>query len=170
MYAGGTCVTMASENLNDLITDLKNEQEDISNWMRINKLELNASKSEFMVVGHRRKLNRVGEKIKYLGINMHKSLNWEEQYKTVKNKLKRGISSLRKLKDLLPQRKLNQVYKALFESHLRYDQGRWKESRARGADRSKRAPTTLGQQIYPRNGGHPRHFLGISWAMPLTVI
>ena len=23
-----------------------------------------------------------------------------------------------------------------------------------------RAPTTLGQQIYPRNGGHPRHFLG----------
>ena len=29
-----------------------------------------------------------------------------------------------------------------------------------GADRSKRAPTTLGQQIYPRNGGHPRHFFG----------
>ena len=39
-------------------------------------------------------------------------------------------------------------------------QGRRKESRARGADRSKRAPTTLGQQIYPRNGRHPRHFLG----------
>ena len=29
-----------------------------------------------------------------------------------------------------------------------------------GADRSKRAPTTLGQEIYPRNGGHLRHFLG----------
>ena len=41
-----------------------------------------------------------------------------------------------------------------------YSQGRRKESRARGADRSKRAPTTLGQQKYPRNGGHPRHFLG----------
>ena len=35
-----------------------------------------------------------------------------------------------------------------------------KDSRARGADRSKRAPTTLGQQMYPRNGGHPRHFFG----------
>ena len=35
---------------------------------------------------------------------------------------------------------------------------------------SKSAPTTLGQQIYPRNRGHPRHFLGISWAMPLTII
>ena len=21
-------------------------------------------------------------------------------------------------------------------------------------------PTTLGQKVYPRNGGHPRHFLG----------
>ena len=39
-------------------------------------------------------------------------------------------------------------------------QGDRKESRARGADRSKRAPTTLGQQIHPRNGGHLRHFLG----------
>ena len=28
------------------------------------------------------------------------------------------------------------------------------------AYRSKRAPTTLGQQVYPRNRGHPRHFQG----------
>ena len=41
-----------------------------------------------------------------------------------------------------------------------YIKGRRKESRARGADRSKRAPTTLGQQIYPINEGHRRHFLG----------
>ena len=65
---------------------------------------------------HIRKLNRVGnevpnlflnnevikrvEKIKYLGINVGENLNWEEQYKTVKNKLKGGMSSLRKLKDI----------------------------------------------------------------------
>ena len=110
--------------------------------MRINKLSLNVSKSECIVVGHRRNLNTVGdelpnfvlnnvaikrvEKIKYLGINIDESLNWEEQYKTVKNKLKGGISSLRKLKDILPQRKLEQVYKAaLFESHLRYGNIVW---------------------------------------------
>ena len=39
-------------------------------------------------------------------------------------------------------------------------QGRQKESRARGANRSNRAPTTLSQQKYPRNGGHPMHVLG----------
>ena len=42
----------------------------------------------------------------------------------------------------------------------RFYQGRRKDSRARGADRSKKAPTTLGQYIYSGNGGLPRHFLG----------
>ena len=67
--------------------------ENISNSVRINKLSLNASKSEFMVVGHRRKLSRLGdelpkfvlnnevikrvEKIKYLGINIDESRNWK---------------------------------------------------------------------------------------------
>ena len=89
-----------------------------------------------MVVGYRRKVNRVGdevtnlvlnnevikrlEKIKYLLITINGRLNCGEQYKTVKNKVKRGISSLRKLHDILPLRKLEQVYKALFESHHRY--------------------------------------------------
>ena len=43
----------------------------------------------------------------------------------MKNKLKGGISYLRKLKDILPQRKLEQVYKDLFESHLRYGDIVW---------------------------------------------
>ena len=50
---------------------------------------------------------------------------WEKQYKTVKNKLKGGISSLRKLKDILSQRKLEQVFKALFKSHLCYGDIVW---------------------------------------------
>ena len=43
---------------------------------------------------------------------------------------------------------------------IQYDQARRKDNRARGADRSKKAPTTFGQQMYPRNGVHPRHFFG----------
>ena len=61
----------------------------------------------------------------YLGINIDESLHWKEQYKAIKNKLKGGLSSLRKLKNILPQRKLDQVYKALFESHLRYGNIVW---------------------------------------------
>ena len=104
MYADDTCVNIVSENLNELLTDLKNELENISNWMRINKLILNSSKSEYMVIGHRRQLNKIGndlpdlvldnevikrvDKTKYLGINIDESLNWKEQYKAIRNKLK----------------------------------------------------------------------------------
>ena len=65
------------------------------------------------------------KKRKYLGINIDESLNWEEKYVTIKNKQKGGISSLRKLKDILPQRKHEKVYKALFESNLRYGDIVW---------------------------------------------
>ena len=49
-YVYAKCVTIASEDLNDVVTDLKNELETISNWIRANKLSLNASKSESIVV------------------------------------------------------------------------------------------------------------------------
>ena len=100
MYADDTCVNIASENQNELLTDLKNELENVSNWMRINKLSVNASKSEYMVIGHWRQLNKIGndlpdlvlnnevikrvDKTKYLGINIDESLNWKEQYKDIK--------------------------------------------------------------------------------------
>lgn len=40
-----------SEKLNELLTDLQNELENLSNRMRINKLSLSASKSEYTVIG-----------------------------------------------------------------------------------------------------------------------
>ena len=50
---------------------------------------------------------------------------WNEQCKNLKGKTKNALSSLRKLKNILPQFKLDQVYKALLESHLRYSDELW---------------------------------------------
>ena len=85
-----------------------------------------------MVVGHKRQTNRIhgpfevninggpikrAKKVKYLGVTV--DLTWNEQYKNLKGKIKNALSSLRKLKNILLQTKLDQVYKALLESHLR---------------------------------------------------
>ena len=48
------------------------------------------------------------------------TLSWKEQYKAIKNKRKRGLNSFRKPKNILSQRRLELVYKAIFEGHLRY--------------------------------------------------
>ena len=63
--------------------------------------------------------------VKYLGVTIDEKLFWNKQYKRLKCKLKRGLSSLRKLKNILPQWKLDQVYRVLFESHLRHGDELW---------------------------------------------
>ena len=140
MYADDTSVTCFAEDVEELYNDLQNELINISDWMRQNKMSLNAKKSEFMIIGHKRQLNRIqnpirldigGEElkrvheVKYLGVSVDESLSWTVQYKKLKSKLKSGLSSILKLKNILPQTKLDQVYRALLESHLRYCNQIW---------------------------------------------
>ena len=103
--------------------------------MRSNKLSLKASKSEFLIVGHKSRLNGIEkpvqlmtdedsvrrvQKVKYLGLAVDENLTWNEQCKSLKDKIKYGLPSIRKIANILPQTKLEQVYRALVESHLRY--------------------------------------------------
>ena len=65
------------------------------------------------------------QKVKYLGITVDENLTWNEQYKNLQGTIKNALSSLWKLKNILPQSQLDQVYKALLESHLRYCDKLW---------------------------------------------
>ena len=93
-----------------------------------------------MVVGHKRQTNHIYgplevninggpikrvKEVKYLGVTVEENLTWNDQYKNLKGKIKSALSSLRKLKNILPQTKLDQVYKALLDSHLRYSDELW---------------------------------------------
>ena len=64
-------------------------------------------------------------KTKYLGLTVDDKLCWDEQYKSVKGKVVGGLASTRKLKNILPQFQLLNVYQALVESHLRYANVIW---------------------------------------------
>ena len=140
MYANDTSVTYSAEDLAELCNDLKTEVENIAEWLRQNKLSLNTDKTEYMVVGHKRQINNISEpieikineepitrdqKVKYLGTMVDEILTWYEQYKWLKGKIKIALSSLQKLKNILPQSKLDLVYRALLESHLRYSDELW---------------------------------------------
>ena len=62
---------------------------------------------------------------KSLGITVDERLNWERQYKTVHKKSRGGLQSLRRLKNILPQSSLSNVYRALIESHIQYADVIW---------------------------------------------
>ena len=133
MYADGTAVT--AEDIETICDDLKDELTNISKWMRSNKLSLHAFKSDFLIVGHKMHHNSIqkpvqltidknsvwrAQKVEHLGLETDENLTWNEQYKCFKNKIKCGLSSIRVLENILLQTKLEQVYRALVESLLRY--------------------------------------------------
>ena len=93
-----------------------------------------------MIIGHPRKINNIEvheplrlndyeikrvTNSKSLGIIVIEGLNWERQYKTVHNKSRGGLPSLRRLKNILPQSSLSNVYRALIESHIRCADVTW---------------------------------------------
>ena len=140
MYADDTSISSSSENPLQLLEDLKRELERIMDWLRQNKLSLNVDKCEYMFLGNDKQLSKISEianikinkdeikrvnKTEYLGLTIEESLSWNQQYKIVKGKLKGGLNSIRKLREILPQSQLCLVYQALVESHLRYGNLIW---------------------------------------------
>ena len=114
MYADDTHVTITSNNLEDLLENAQRELLNISEWMRINKRTANPKKTEYMLIGHPRKVNKLGvseplmlnnaeikrtKKTKSLGVIVDEGLNWEQHFKVVKGKVRGGLSSLKKLKN-----------------------------------------------------------------------
>ena len=140
MYADDTHCTIASANPKDLFENTQKEIVNIAEWMRTNKLSANPQKTEFMIIGNCKQLKKIDDipklelnkaeikqvqKTKSLGIIVDENLSWKEHFKQVKSKVSNGLAALKKLKNILPQSKLCQVYRALVESHMRYANVIW---------------------------------------------
>ena len=158
MYADDTHVTLTSMNIDELVHKAQEELTHISKYMRLNKLSANPQKTEYMIIGHPRRAKKVEvhetlklngsdikqvKKTKSLRVVVDGRLNWEEQFQTVMRKVHGGLASLKKLKNILPQSQLSNVYRALVESHMRHADVIWgslsksrKESLQRLQDRA----------------------------------
>ena len=59
MYADDTHITLTSSNIDVLLTNANKELRKISEWMRVNKLSANPDKTEYMIIGHPWRTNKV---------------------------------------------------------------------------------------------------------------
>ena len=113
IYADDTNVTIVSEDIEKLVFEAQQELLNLSEWMRINKLSPNPAKTEYMIIGHSRKVNTLNisnalmlndsairrvTKTKSLGVTVDENLKWGEHFNTVKSKICGGLVSLKKLK------------------------------------------------------------------------
>ena len=125
IYADDTSITIASDDVAKLFEDAHQELSNLSEWMRVNKLSPNPKKTEFMIIGHPLKtknlelpevlklnnsdIKRV-DKTKSLGVIVDEKLNRDAQFKRTKGKMSGGLAALKKLKNVVPQSQLCNVY------------------------------------------------------------
>ena len=61
MYADDTHLTYAGDNADNIQLHLNQDLENVHNWLRANKLTLNMTKTEFMLIGSRQRLSTLTE-------------------------------------------------------------------------------------------------------------
>ena len=111
MYADDTHLTFASKNI-ETINDVMNHDLSIVNtWLTANKLTLNSSKTEFMLIGSRQRLGTydtspkliIGgdiikqvSSVKSLGVHIDEKLSWNLHIEKIAKKITSGIGAIKR--------------------------------------------------------------------------
>ena len=61
MYAGDSHLTYKGNKADDIQSSLKQDLENVHDWLRANKLTLNMTKTEFILIGSRQRLSTLAD-------------------------------------------------------------------------------------------------------------
>ena len=138
-FADDTFIIYNSKKLKTIETVINTELKGVIKWLGLNKLSLNATKTELIFFHSRRrpvnydsisirfnglKLAPV-EHVKYLGMYLDSYLSWEYHIHELSKKLSRANGILSKLRYNSPFKVCLQVYYSIFYSHLIYGCNTW---------------------------------------------
>ena len=139
LYADDTtlCATLSQTWNIDDNTKLNTELDGISNWMKLNRLSLNSTKTKAMIF-HTPQRNVKYPSLKidntqvefvqnfnFLGINLNQHLKWDPHIDLVIKKISKTIGVMKRLKNFLPSRVLLNIYHTLIGPHLNYGISLW---------------------------------------------
>ena len=127
-----------SKDLKELEKTVNEELKKLSLWLNINRLALNVGKTNFVIfrspnkksnhnvtIIMNKKALQQKDHVKYLGILLDEHLNWKYQVNQVSLKISRGIGILAKLKPVLNDKLLRNIYFSLVYSYLSYGVHAW---------------------------------------------
>ena len=137
MYADDTCLIYQDEDLHRLMNYVNGRIETIKQWCNFNKLSLNSTKSEYMIITNRHitiprdtiRINneaiRQSSSVKYLGVHLDSKLRFNDQINHVTSKISRisGISF--RLKRFFNLGAAKRFYYAFFYSNVTYCLAIW---------------------------------------------
>lgn len=135
MYADDTTVTFSAENVRNVELQMNNDLACLNNWLIVNKLSLNISKTEFMIITTRQKrtfIDRVPniyinnkeirqvKSVKSLGVHIEENLSWSKHIVHIYKKVSPLLGLLRRIRNCVDFDTLITIYKALVQPHLDY--------------------------------------------------
>ena len=135
MYADDTHLTYSNSNIHSIQFSLNEDLLNMNRWLIANKLTLNMTKTEFMLIGSRQKLNNLPSlpslkinnvPIKHShsttssGVFIDENLTWENHVDAISQNIASGIGAIKRINHCLPHAALHDVYYGLVQSHFDY--------------------------------------------------
>ena len=134
MYADNTSISIAASSLPELESALNTELANLHEWLNVNKLSLNITKTELMLIGLRQRLAAtIGHSLtvqikghdidrvphtKSLGVNIDQNLSWSKHVNETAKIISSGIGALKLGWDNLCTRRKKQKLKLMFKIFL----------------------------------------------------
>ena len=137
-FADDTNLLLANTSLKQLKKHLNLDLKALTQWLKANKISLNAGKTEILVFRNPKKPMNYDPKIKidgkriypskyvkYLGILIDAHLTWQYHIKTLVPKLTRAAGMISKIRHFVPNHTLKNIYYAIFSSIMNYGATIW---------------------------------------------
>ena len=138
MFADDTTVLYSSSDIVSKIPVINRELSEVSYWFKANKLSVNATKTNYMIMGtqhmtsmeyknvsnvdiylDKTKLKRVDKTI-FLGVTIDENLSWKNHIDGITKTISRNIGMINKLKFIIPERSLHTLYCTLVLPYINY--------------------------------------------------
>ena len=107
--------------------------EKVSSWCNANKLTINLSKTNYMLISGSRKTIEVKEKLTiantfinevdvalFVGLNIDKHLTWKTHIEKVNKCMRKKIGKIFRLRSFVPRKILILLYKTLVQPHIKF--------------------------------------------------
>lgn len=131
LFADDTAIYIVGKDVDDMVEIMNSELTNFNVWLNINKLKLNAKKTKFMVLGHKKieKVDqlKIGEAvidrvkvIKYLGCMIDEQLNFKQNCDYVCRKMAKKVNFFGRISKCLDKTTKLLVYNTIIAPHIKY--------------------------------------------------
>lgn len=128
-------MTFASADVQDVNDCLNYDLSKVYTWLSANKLTLNLTKTEFMLIASRQKSSNLSDcpsltinnmtveqvsSTKSLGVCIDQTLNWESHIENISKKIASAIGEIKRIRHQIPFNVVVNVYNSLVQPHFDY--------------------------------------------------